>query len=66
MIQEGYFNMSKYRIVHQCDNCGKVYKDVESTMYGLCTNCGAVGMFKKMVGKRTITGWKVKPFGRIK
>lgn len=53
---------SSYRIVHQCDVCKKVYTNEDKIMYGLCEKCGSIGRFNKMVGKRTLHGWKVKPY----
>lgn len=53
---------SSYRIVHQCDVCGKVYTNEDKIMYGLCEKCGAVGRFEKKVGKRTLHGWRTKPY----
>lgn len=54
--------MCSYKIVHQCDVCGKVYTDVDRVMYGICGKCGTKGRFTKKIGKRTLKGWKIRPY----
>lgn len=57
--------MSKFRIVHQCDKCGKIYRsDYWPTIYNggvigaamVCGKCGSVGRFLEIVAKPKFFG----------
>lgn len=55
--------MSKYRKVHQCVNCKKVYSENRfwtKIFYNdnICTKCGTRGCFVAKIGKRKLLGWK--------
>lgn len=55
--------MSKYKFVHQCAKCKKVYSgfryyDVALYNDSICPKCGTRGRFVRKIGKRTLLGWK--------
>ena len=57
--------ISKYRMVHQCDKCGKIYRsDYWPTIYNgghigaamVCGNCGSIGRFLEVIAKPKLFG----------